>query len=430
MASIGVVNAATPSKDEANEDQNRNKYIYFGVFFDGTGQNMVQTSLAKKFRHKVEDEVNLVDRNDETFSNGDNQTHQSQDAAGYSNIAILHSVYQSMAHADLDNRRKKEDIGIFNIYVEGPGGLSQIDGKGDNGVTNKVGKAMAMVRERLSSLSKAEIEKTELHFVVYGFSRGSADARLFSFMTLKGSSTSPLACESAFKQTLAKRLMDGDTVHFLDKMRFKDISIDFLGLYDTVSSIGGISIDTYVNNTTDYGLYSPILDKVKSTCHLCAMDEFREHFALTDLGDAANKGENLELFIPGCHSDVGGSYKNGTDRFTLKPNRNFLTGQTSRYFSGTAVNRSNKKFIEMNLSGLRKLGWVTKDKEYNYDFSADKITVTRYVPFGYSNLPLYFMYRRSSDKTQRKTFNPLPPQYAPQLRNSLKGMMSYLVSTG
>ena len=84
----------------------------------------------------------------------------------------------------------------------------------------------------------------------------------------------------------------------------------------------------------------------------------------------------------------------------------------------------------MNLSGLRQLGWVTKDKEYNYDFSADKITVTRYVPFGYSNLPLYFMYRRSSDKTQRKTFNPLPPQYAPQLRNYLKGMMSYLGSNG
>ena len=425
MASIGEVNAETQSREKANEILDRNKIIYFGVFFDGTGQDMVQGSLSKMFRK----ETQLVKRNDEKFSGGANQLHQKQDDAGYSNVDILHSVYQSMTEAELKQLRSNEDVTIYNIYVEGPGGIGQANGKGGSGVTAKVGKAMAMVRERLSLLTES-CEKTELHFDVFGFSRGAAAARLFSYMVLKTSSSERLDCESEFISYLPKKMLQGDTVHFLDQMKFKDITVDFLGIFDTVSSIGGLSIASYQNTTTEYGLYSPNLDKVKSTCHLCAIDEFREHFALTDLGNAATSGDNLELFVPGCHSDVGGSYTDGTSSFALKPKRNIRTGQVSRYFPATAVNSSNSGYIAMTRDGLRTLGWVLNNNEYDYDFAMDKITVTREVRFGYSNLPLAFMHKRSASKTGRATFKEIPKTYEAGLPKYLADMMSYIGSSG
>ena len=106
------------------------------------------------------------------------------------------------------------------------------------------------------------------------------------------------------------------------------MTVDFLGIYDTVSAIGFLKEENdkvnklrtaflynpdfwgnfHQENAKAYGLYSPKLPKVLSSCHICAMDEFRANFALTDIGSAATDKNNIELFIPGCHSDIGGGY--------------------------------------------------------------------------------------------------------------------------
>ena len=53
-------------------------------------------------------------------------------------------------------------------------------------------------------------------------------------------------------------------------------------------------------------------DKIKSIFHICAMDEYRENFALTNVGKEVGANA-LEIYIPGCHSDIGGGYYDGDE---------------------------------------------------------------------------------------------------------------------
>ena len=289
MASIGVVNAQEPDTQAPMETTERPKKLFFGVFFDGTSNNMIQKSAAKKFKKensKISDdwEAEIITTNDETFKNGANQPHV--EGAEYSNVAILHSVYKAMSEEALKKERETFDVFIYNIYVEGAGteaiysgnwfekgynARGSIAGKGDSGVARLVAKAVNMVRQRLNGIPVRLLPKTEVHFDVFGFSRGATCARLFSYLAVRTGQNS-LGCEEEFEDSAAKKYYEGDFLHFLDKLPLKSATVDFLGIYDTVSSIGGLTTESYANNTTDYGLFSPSMPKVENTFHLCAMD--------------------------------------------------------------------------------------------------------------------------------------------------------------
>lgn len=427
MATSGIVNASTCDKQDSNEKDDRPKKFYFGVFFDGTNNNMVQKNAAKSFREqsKNEDEweLEIVQDNGKTFANGANQipkTKSGTPAEGYSNVAILHSFYQSMSQDEFDKCKSDVDVWIYNIYVEGVGAdydkswfsnvKGKATGKGNAGVSHLVCKAVAMVRERLKAVKAVDRPETEVHFDVFGFSRGAACARLFSYLALRTSKKQKLKCEGEFENTLAKGYYKKDFLHFLDflgtKYKLKQVTVDFLGLFDTVSSIGGLSTDSYANNVRDYGLHSPTLDKVLNTFHLCAMDEFREHFALTDIGSACHKGGNAEIFIPGCHTDVGGGYKTGKYSFTLISDNN-------RVFPKDRI-EGPTSFLPVNEDSLKMLGWGN-DKEiwttYDSNLNVSFISVKRRIESGYSNIPLIMMKVRTEDKVQREAFNSFDGRY-------------------
>lgn len=422
MATSGLVNASTCDKQDSNENDNRDKKFYFGVFFDGTNNNMVQKNAAKAYRKQSENEdeweLEVVQDNGTTFSNGANQIPQTKEgkpSEGYSNIAILHSFYQSMSQEQFDKCKANADVWVYNIYVEGAGTdydqswfsnmSGKATGKGNAGVSHLVCKAVAMVRERLKAVKAVDRPKTEVHFDVFGFSRGAACARLFSYLALRTSRKQRLNCEGEFENTLAKNYYKPKEIflHFLDflggKDKLKQVTVDFLGLFDTVSSIGGLSTDSYANNVSDYGLNSPTLDKVLNTFHLCAMDEFREHFALTDIGNACHKGGNAEVFIPGCHTDVGGGYKTGKYSFTLISDNN-------RVFPKDRI-EAPSLFLPVNEDTLKTLGWGN-DKEiwttYDPNTNISFVSVKRHIESGYSNIPLTMMKVRTEDKVHRKAF--------------------------
>ena len=100
-----------------------------------------------------------------------------------------------------------------------------------------------------------------------------------------------------------------------------------------------------------YGLYSPTLAHVLNTCHICALDEFRANFALSDIGKAAD--DNIELFLPGCHSDIGGGYSTnyynqyggsvGSSTTRSSYGGSYSTNYYDRYggSTGSATTRSN-----------------------------------------------------------------------------------------
>lgn len=271
---------------------------------------------------------------------------------GFSNIAILYSGYKP--------EPKKKNSKQYSIYIEGAGAVDlshQILGKlkgnvnglgfglGETGVVALVSKAVYYVNNYIESIKSEfkelnEGEKINIHFNVFGFSRGASCSRLFSYLVTREKGDSLGKRETEFADFYAKGLYYGDgkkeKLHFLENDNYNK-TIDFLGIYDTVVSIGLLKQkDGWVNparqvyslapnyndnwhykNVSEYGMYSTsteykCADKIKNICHICAMDEYRENFAVTDVGKVVG-GNTVEIFIPGCHSDIGGGYYDGEE---------------------------------------------------------------------------------------------------------------------
>ena len=137
---------------------------------------------------------------------------------------------------------------------------------------------------------------------VFGFSRGAAEARDFVntfYLTIK------------------------------DEEKYKDVSFNFIGIYDTVGSFGaaGNNINMkpkkeYIDEVSEsdgwlwqndhqeedeYEKYNFHLSSASASkiIHLTAADEVRRNFPLTDLRDSGAQ----EIPMLGVHSDIGGGYE-------------------------------------------------------------------------------------------------------------------------
>ena len=476
------------SCDVKRSDENKKDVtdVYISVFFDGTGNNMYeQINKGKKIEKKkkeIEEKIKaavpdnecsrvsfsfspflfihnnhkeLNEKNKELEKYGMNDyekqrqqaeedytinnkrgkvdSTQMEDNGGmkYSNVAIIRS---------LTKKREKyvdgERVGInYNLYIEGSGqnwdtGMSLVGlgmGTGRTGVVGLVSKAVVFIHEYLcSSISKGQRNNVKLHFAVYGFSRGSTCGRLFSCLVVKNKIVLPR--EHEFKQYLPignDCFRDG-RVSFLDD--FPNKSVDFLGIYDTVSAIGFLQKDDnstnngaayhyspygkdengkewYVNrlhgpninskdialslvsgigiwgtiktaaaygtdaiwgdaknnfhrfNVRDYGLYSPRMKNVKHTFHICAADEFRENFALVDLGEKLTS-TCTEVFVPGCHSDIGGGMMkdDAIERMTV---RTKIAGKDTKMVAGNNPRDFNNTTKRLSPEVLKELGWLS-----------------------------------------------------------------------
>lgn len=442
MASIGEVGAKANNKEDRNKRSNIPQKFFFGVFFDGTGNNMISSKIAKERRKLVKktkgdkDDWDLYVNND--LENGSNQIEDKEiknadDAAlayqeqnfsehvgtGRSNVAILHSCYQGMSN---DQRKKEEEescLHIYNIYIEGAGKNSINDdskiqdaknalgsgmGNGKTGVVALVSKAVRMVRLVLDGFCEyfnSEDSKAEIHFDVFGFSRGAACARLFSYVAGRGSAE-PLKCESKFSKFQAAQYVENGYMHFLDKIEGLKHDVAFLGIYDTVSSIG----ITYNNNVIDFGMFSPEESWVKETIHMCAMDEYRNHFALTDIN--VEKDGNIEVFVPGCHSDIGGGYQIGSESFTL----NYRESLTSKYKMFIEHPERGKQgcLSDISCACIEKLGWGYGEEIKEYPIRGHIICSRKKVLAGYSNIPLSIMRWKANEKSKdrRTRFSEFP----------------------
>ncbi len=141
------------------------------------------------------------------------------------------------------------------------------------------------VAEKLKSIvntSKPKIQRIRLS--VFGFSRGAAEARVFS-------------------NWLEDALDDG--------MMLAGIPVDFmfLGIFDTVASVGLAHSTLLFDGHGGWGKeeFLRIPKYVDRTVHLVSAHEVRGSFPL----DKAVGKNCLELAYPGVHTDVGGAYEPG-----------------------------------------------------------------------------------------------------------------------
>lgn len=527
MGTSGFVGAKEPEKQDPTETQ-KIKDVHIGVFFDGTNNNMVQTALFHTYKSKkispektlplkknYENISGLLQRQKELMTaialatssfDGLNinsiQTEQilamqkdleivnekidkfqaetkintnvmhADSENGYSNVAILHSL--------LKYQFNTSDNLYHNLYIEGSGandiGTTQGDtyfegninglgfGLGNTGVTALVSKAVKHIYSYLKTNTSILSDDTKYHFYVFGFSRGSTCARLFSELATRDIGKR-LDREKEFGQdtSKAKSLYDEKSgrlpfmeTEFLVKdgkgvyIKRDNVTVDFLGIYDTVASIGFLKQkDGWTNalslayrgfwwnnyhgnfhymNAHDYGLYSPHNKRVLHTCHICAADEFRENFALVNLGKTMPENA-MEIIIPGCHSDVGGGYVTKTDmdivlykfiprklEHFIKSNKLFevlgffylKSKDRAKMFLNNPMNEAGQKEV-LSPNTLATLGWVGKEwfdgsLSNNMDLAPDgkpytlrvadwpnEIKFKRYALGGYGNIPLNMM---------------------------------------
>ncbi len=255
--------------------------LWMSFFFDGTGNN-----FSNDFKPK-------------------------SGIIKHSNVAALYAAHYSDA--------KK---GHYKFYYEGIGTpfsfgeyyKSNISPRGDvtevkgwddsqNSVTQAANQAGGDgIKERLQKAIYqliATIEKTlsvrpvtTVNVSAFGFSRGATEARVFMNWI-----------KSAPKITIKN-----NKIYYRNNT---EIKLKFLGIFDTVESIGiGRS-----GGNKNRNLYKVSIDKsIEHVVHLVASLELRKTFPLTvtgDLAETVGAMQKQEIVVyPGAHSNVGGGYAN------------------------------------------------------------------------------------------------------------------------
>lgn len=374
MGHTYVYNSGTYNAEEEGEVLN----LEFGLFFDGTANNLYNTDarkcvlyekkLSEEFKEEMkrfwekyhENKLSEKEKKEmeqiwekypeKKLSEGEKKEikriweeypedgipiykyTRKQLRAGYKDNGKDTSYEND--HTNVARMYLNSDRRNYAIYIEGVG-TADLDNdnsfpgfsyaSGGKGLLEKVKKASEelaqTIKENYYKKNKtkyknknAKIKKIKLTIDAFGFSRGAAAARHFLYQVSNNKHIKlefemvkmrnyyiripkiKDANESFLNQALKKMKLD---------TLVSEINIRFVGLFDTVASFNPIPLDF----STDFKKYihSLHLNEIKNSklvIHFTALDEFRKYFSLTRI----SKGLGIEKNLPGCHSDVGGSY--------------------------------------------------------------------------------------------------------------------------
>ncbi len=143
---------------------------------------------------------------------------------------------------------------------------------------------------------------------LYGFSRGAYTVRVLAgfikMLGLLGKGNQNLI-SYAYEIYSDVKLKEKLKYEIAGKFKYcygREINFHFMGLWDTVSSVG------WVGNLHTYP-YTSDNEDISTIRHALAIDERRTYFTNEPLGCGANgKIDVKEVWFAGVHSDVGGSY--------------------------------------------------------------------------------------------------------------------------
>lgn len=239
------------------------KLLTISVFFDGTRNNRFNTEAGIKNP--------ALKTKDVSYDNY------------YSNVALL---YMAMEPTEKHQKIYIQGAGTYEGEEDEGSGLGMAEGK--SGVIARVGEACKLV-EALRKKAKAN----RLVINIYGFSRGAAYGRFFC---------------SRLKGTNAKDGFGsgGELARIWGiQLDAKNIKINFMGLFDTVSSFGMWHYSNVKSHRLDVGREGY---EIRYIVHLTAQNDYRKHFPLTPIKAAVKEGIGFECSFPGAHSDIGGGY--------------------------------------------------------------------------------------------------------------------------
>lgn len=373
------------------------------------------TNEIIKNEQKVSRYDALIDNNIETYDDSlyKNSIIQNND---FTNIALLEPFY----------RAKKELASneyAYRIYVSGSGTDRDLQkkenyngggfGQGSTGVIQKVIDAICCINNKLTLFSNAS--SIELVFHVFGFSRGATESRMFAHvLNVLKNETGTKEFEYWHKKLKQKiNIVDNGRLN----NRIKSISIPKMGIYDTVSSVGILDKDKVLSlntigeivetfsvtkseqhhrNINDLGLND--LKMVEKVYHICALDEYRENFALVPINDSTARIKK-QIYIPGCHADVGGGNVAGYDKLIKFPEGDFYMPQEAIPYHKRQNNNDwidQSKMFLFTKGDLKNVGWLDEQKDI-IDNIPNTVSIRRYSKKGYSYVGLRLMVNEFND---------------------------------
>ncbi|RON75445.1 hypothetical protein BK635_25415 [Pseudomonas chlororaphis] len=271
--------------------------LRIGVFFDGTGNNASNSTMGQVCGAQHAIETRDIDGSCKPYMR-DPESSYGNDV---SNVKRLRELYYSPQKAEGEGLQRRA---YRSIYVEGIGTrtgekdslITSGTGRGDTGISGCVQRAFREIEERIVFFfeQNPESEISSLIFDAFGFSRGAAAARHFANDVVRWLGPLELILHSH---------SDAFCPSF-NRQYGNDVDMGFIGLFDTVPSVAGLSNLGNVRSAIAPGIKLH-LDRryFRSVVQLVARDEYRANFALSRV-----KPDHLEIALPGAHSDIGGGY--------------------------------------------------------------------------------------------------------------------------
>src|ERR1700758_3517014 len=135
---------------------------------------------------------------------------------------------------------------------------------------------------------------------IFGFSRGAYTARAVAGMLYKvGLLTQGNEELIPFAWRMFKHVKDEILAEGFKKTFSRPVPVEFLGLWDTVSSVGWAWDPPHLPSTQN----NKIVGKVR---HAVSLDEGRAYFVQNLWGK--EPADVVQVWFPGVHGDVGGGY--------------------------------------------------------------------------------------------------------------------------
>ena len=297
-----------PTLEKTPEDPVGKKPLTIRIILlcDGTNNNKDNIAERESFEVNQKDESDIHKKFGTLGSSYDN---------GRTNIASLEP------HVESGEGVSGYSV-VVKIYVQGQGTFnfkkdSNFWGKGMGAFSSGVyQRARTGINEALNLLQDELFgdNPPEKYFIkqvdvdVFGFSRGAATARHAIHVATTEEITSVADPSGYGAQTIVinKPLFDRLRTYGYKEVREDQVKIIFAGLFDTVVSVNASQLmPAWIANNT---LSQKAVAKAKFALHLAAADEHRVDFPLHRIKSATLAGTGAEYYLPGVHSDIGGSY--------------------------------------------------------------------------------------------------------------------------
>ena len=284
-------------EEELEEESSVGVTLRIGVFFDGTLNNANNGALGLLCgaSHPIKPED--LDASCKPYMSDPDSSYANDE----SNVKKLSGLY--FAPYEIQDTGEQQ---LFRmLYIEGIGTSSDQEdslmgagmGRGATGVSSKVDGSFRQIMRIIRNFTQTNPDSkiVNLTFDAFGFSRGAAAARHFANEVALGQK-GPLGQTIKMFRRSFHETFGGEYQ--------QDIQMGFIGLFDTVASVGGLVNLGYVRSQKApwLNLYLP-RSLFPNVVQLAARDEIRANFPLTRV-----KADHPEYTLPGVHSDIGGGY--------------------------------------------------------------------------------------------------------------------------